>query len=73
MIDGQGRGILEDVPAEEFGAIVAKTDAAGKSDYRIERYGENEIWDYRRFDLKAENILLKGGIARIREGYEYDE
>ena len=73
VIDGQGRGILEDVPAEEFGAIVAKTDAAGKSDYRIERYGENEIWDYRRFDLKAENILLKGGIARIREGYEYDE
>lgn len=31
------------------------------------------IWDYRMFDLEAENCLLKVGIARMREAYEYEE
>ena len=73
VTDGQGRGILEDVSAEEFGEIVGTIEAAGKSDYHVERYGRDEIWDYRRFDLKGENTLLKGRIACIREAYESEE
>lgn len=43
------------------------------SDYHVERYGMDMIWDYRMFDLEAENCLLKVGIARMREAYEYEE
>lgn len=73
VTDGRGRGILDDVPPEEFGEIIDRIDATGESDYRVERYGAEEIWDYRRFDLKIENMRLKGRIACIREAYEYDE
>ena len=73
ITDGRGRGILDDVHAEEFGEIIKKIDADGVSDYHVERYGIDMIWDYRMFDLDAENCLLKVGIARIREAYEYEE
>lgn len=68
-----GRGIPDDVHAEEFGEIIKKIDADGVSDYHVERYGMDMIWDYRMFDFEAENCLLKVGIARIREAYEYEE
>ena len=58
-------GIPDDVHVEEFGEIIKKIDADGVSDYHVERY--------RMFDLEAENCLLKVGIARIREAYEYEE
>lgn len=73
ITDGRGRGIPDDVHAEEFGEIIKKIDADGVSDYHVERYGMDMIWDYRMFDLEAENCLLKVEIARIREAYEYEE
>ena len=74
--EGQGRGILDDVSPEEFAELIETTDRTGKSDYYIERFGHKTAWDYRRFDLKGENILLKGEISRIQDAYEcleYDD
>ncbi len=73
ILDGRGRGILDDVSANDFGDIIAQIDAAGKSDYHVERDGSDVVWDYREFDIEYENIFLKETVAMIREGYECEE
>lgn len=70
IIAGAGKGILDDVPVFETLEIINDTDKNGSSAYTYLTKYENEvIWDYRDYDLKADNILLKGEIARIAEGY----
>lgn len=70
IIAGEGRGILDDVPAFETLEIINDTDKNGCSAYTyLTRYENEVIWDYRDYDLKTDNLLLKGEIARIAEGY----
>ena len=70
IIRGAGKGILDDVPAFETLEIINDTDKNGSSAYTYLTKYENEvIWDYRDYDLKTDNILLKGEMARIAEGY----
>ena len=61
-------GIPDDVHVEEFGEIIKKIDADGVSDYHVERYGMDMIWDYRMFDLEAENCLLNVGNCAYTRG-----
>ena len=71
ILAGEGKGILEDVPAFETLEIIKQIDKTGKSDYKyLTRYDNEMIWDYRVFDLESENILLKGFVEQIAEGYE---
>lgn len=73
----QGRGIIDDVPAEDLKEIVRQIQENGKTEKPIyySRYGfaENSRmqapWDIDRFDLETENILLKTYIDRVAEGY----
>ncbi|MBE6700407.1 MAG: plasmid pRiA4b ORF-3 family protein [Ruminococcaceae bacterium] len=75
ITDGEGKGILDDTTADETLETIKETDKKGKSTHTyLTRYEDECLWDYRDFDLKYENIMLKGVIKRIAEGYEvFDE
>lgn len=71
IIDGAGKGILDDVPTSEFEKIVRKIDKIGKSEhYYFSPYGKEELWDYREFNLDEANRILKSDIAKIQMGFE---
>ena len=74
VIEGQGRGILDDLCSYELANIVKETDKLGKSNfYFTPGYEREMIYDYRNYDIKIDNVLLKGRMERIKEKYEYYE
>ena len=69
VLDGAGRGIIDDMSCEELSELIAQIDRTGKTNEPI-YYQERRIsWDYRWFDLDCMNSLLKGEIEMIEEGY----
>ena len=69
VLDGAGRGIIDDMSCEELSELIAQIDRTGKTDEPI-YYQERRIsWDYRWVDLDCMNSLLKGEIEMIEEGY----
>lgn len=74
VVEGEGRGIIDDMPVDELMEIIKATDKNGKSDFKIiTEFGDELIWDYRDYSRDFDNSLLKGEIQRIREGYESEE
>ena len=74
VIDGAGRGIIDDMHVDELMEIIAATDKNGKSDFKVWVSENHEIiWDYRDYNIKYDNALLKGEISLIQEGYEVEE
>lgn len=74
ILRGEGRGILEDVPAYETLQIIKETDRTGRSNHFYMCGGDHEmIWDYRDYELDCDNALLKGEIEQIAEGYSFFE
>lgn len=71
ITDGAGRGIIEDEVPCTIAEYIKQTNEIGKLptyyDFEID---EELEWDYRRFDLKSENILFKGKISYIKDAYE---
>ncbi len=75
ILDGAGRGIIDDMSAYELLEVIKKIDAGQSSGIR---YSKNDItpyldppdWDYRRYDLECDNALFKGETDLIREAYE---
>ena len=71
IIDGAGRGIVDDMPAFLLLEIINKIDKNGESDFIItDEFGKKMIWDYRNYIMIADNYLLKSNIEAIREDYE---
>lgn len=71
VIDGEGRGIIDDMPVYELMDIIEATDKNGKSDFIITtEFGNEMVWDYRNYNIDSDNCLLKGEIEMIQEGYE---
>lgn len=71
VIDGAGRGIIDDMPVYELMKIIEATDKNGKSDFIITtEFGNEMVWDYRNYDIDCDNCLLKGEIEMIQDGYE---
>ena len=71
VIDGSGRGIVDDMHIDELIEIIAATDKKGKSDFKVGVSENHEIiWDYRDYNIKYDNALLKGEISLIQESYE---
>lgn len=69
VLEGAGRGIIDDMDAEELQKLIAQIDAIGKTEKPI-YYQERLVpWDYHWFDLDCINGLLKGEIQMIEEGY----
>ena len=55
-------------------AIFEGFDKKGFSDYDFTPGYERTIkYDYRKYDKEADNILLKGLVLQIKEGYENGE
>ena len=71
VIDGEGKGIIDDMSAYELSKIIKETDKNGKSNFEKENsFGDMIIWDYRDYKIDYDNCLLKGEISMIREAYE---
>lgn len=74
IIEGQGHGILDDLSGDELIDIVRKTDKMGKSKFHYTPgYERKNMYDYREYDIKTDNALLKGEIEMIKNKYEYYE
>ncbi len=71
VIDGAGRGIIDDMHVGELMEIINATDKNGKSDFKVWVSENHEIiWDYRDYNINYDNAMLKGEISLIQEGYE---
>ena len=74
ILRGEGRGILDDVPAEDLLELIKKTDKNGKSDFIMESsLGHEYVWDYRNYSLDYDNCLLKVQTEQIEDAYSYFE
>lgn len=71
IIDGAGRGMLDDLCDFELKEIVDDIDKKGYSEHYFTPGYERTIkYDYRNFDIKNNNALLKGLVLDIKNGYE---
>lgn len=75
ILDGAGRGIVDDMPAFELLEAIRKIDENGHSEIYYSNDGFNDVpeWDYTNYRVDWDNALLKGIIERISDGYEYYE
>ena len=76
ILDGAGRGIVDDMSASELLEAIRKTNEDGHSEIYYSSDGFDDVpeWDYRNYRVDWDNALLKGIIDRIRDGYEnYEE
>ncbi|MCH5186249.1 MAG: plasmid pRiA4b ORF-3 family protein, partial [Oscillospiraceae bacterium] len=72
IADGAGRGIIEDISPYELSEYIEEINKTGLV-LLLDCDGEEIQWDYRDFDLKYANTVLKAKINRIRRAYETDE
>ncbi len=74
IIDGAGRGMLDDMCDFELKEVVEDIDKKGYSEHYFTPGYERKIkYDYRYFNIKNNNALLKGEILDIKNGYEVGE
>lgn len=74
IIAGEGRGIIDDMSADELAELIQQIDKTGSSGIQYAGDGiisDNMLeWDYRNYSKDYDSCLLKGKIAQIAEGYE---
>ena len=74
IVDGAGRGMLDDMCDFELKEIVEDTDEKGYSEHYVTPgYEKYEKYDYRKFNIKTNNRKLKGLVLEIKNGYEVGE
>lgn len=74
IVDGAGRGMIDDMCDFELKEVVEDIDKKGYSDHFFTPGYERKIkYDYRYFNIKNNNALLKGEILDIKNGYEDGE
>lgn len=68
---GEGRGIIDDLPADELLKMIREIDRTGVSRFQYMTASQEMIpWDYREYDLEMDNALLKDGVNRVQDAYE---
>lgn len=74
VLDGAGNGAIDDVSSYELKQIVDETDTLGYSNYStpiiIDDKEEEEIFDYRCFELDSNNFISKINLNSIKDEYE---
>lgn len=71
VIEGQGKGMLDDMSDFELKDIVDETDRLGKSEfYYTPGYDRDDYFDYREYDIVKDNSKLKEIFSKIKNGYE---
>lgn len=74
VIDGEGRGMLDDMCDFDLKDIVDDIDKKGYSEHYFTPGYERTIkYDYRKYNIKTDNALLKGLVLQIKNGYEVGE
>lgn len=74
VVNGSGRGMIDDLSSFELKKIVDDIDNKGYSKYYFTPGYERTIkYDYRDFNIKTNNVLLKGIISEIKYKYEVGE
>lgn len=74
IIDGKGKGIIDDMSALELLECIHEIDKTGKSEYTyFSHYEKEELWDYRDFAVEYANLGLKYDIEDICYAYECGE
>lgn len=74
IVDGAGRGMIDDMCDFELKEVVEDIDKKEYSDHFFTPEYERKIkYDYRYFNIKNNNALLKGEILDIKNGYEVGE
>ena len=69
IIAGVGLGIIDDMSSDELLALIQDIDRSGNSSFYYEAKRPEVVWDYRNYDMELDNLLLKGEIEHIAEGY----
>ena len=71
IVAGAGRGMIDDISSYELQSILEDIDKKVESNHYFTPGYERTIkYDYRDFDIKCNNGLLKGNIEDIKYGYE---
>ncbi len=74
IVDGAGRGMIDDICDFELKEIVEDIDKKGYSEHYVTAgYKKQEKYDYRKFNIKSNNKKLKGLVLEIKNGYEVSE
>ena len=74
IAEGEGRGIIDDLPADELLKMIREIDRTGVSRFQYMTPYEKMIhWDYRNYDLEIDNALLKGDVNQVQFAYEERE
>ena len=74
VISGEGRGMIDDMSDFELKEIVDDIDNKGYSEHYFTPGYERTIkYDYRKYNIKTDNALLKGLVLNIKNGYEVGE
>jgi len=74
IIDGAGRGMLDDMCDFELKEIVEDIDKKGYSEHYVTPgYEKHEKYDYRKYNIKNNNKKLKGLVLEIKNKYEVGE
>lgn len=75
ILDGAGRGIVDDMSAEDLAEAIRKIDLDGHSGIHYSSIGFTDVpeWDYREYSIDVDNMLLRALIKRIRDGFENGE
>ena len=69
VLEGEGRGIIDNQPSEEVKKLIDEIDKFGKTKDDIYYKIDTKPWDYKDYSLKYDNCLLKGEIDVMEEDY----
>ncbi len=69
IVAGEGWGIIDDMPSDELAELIDQIENNGKTDEEIFYHDRKYPWDFRPYDMKTDNALLKGMIDNIEDGY----
>ncbi len=70
VIDGDGFGIIDDMPSDELLKLIHKIDAEGKSGFVYEEQGYEQEWDYRNYDINKDYEFFQETEAKIELTFE---
>ena len=75
IIDGAGCGMIDDITSDELKDVVDNIDKTGESNYSVLCIDgrHTKTYDYRKFDLKKNNLHVRRNFYKIKYGYEVGE
>lgn len=75
ILDGAGRGIVDDMSDSDLLDAIRKQDSRGHSGIYYSSRGFDNVpeWDYKKYSVDLDNLLLRNTICEIQDGYEGDE